>query len=108
VFKKKGSNDWLTCVNSQMKAKDKYRYDEHTFDSMTQLEDHLKLNNLITHSQLQVFDSLCESSTQLYHAAPYEEGHAWEDWAVFELSSDQDASADDRSFVLGRFKCFID
>jgi hypothetical protein len=40
--------------------------------------------------------------------APHEEGRAWEDWVVFDLSCDQDAAAVDCSFVLGRFKCFID
>jgi hypothetical protein len=88
------------CVNSHMKVKDKYRHDEGTFDSMTQLGECLRLNNLNTHSQLQVFDSHCESSTRLYHAAPYEEGHAWEDWVVFDLSCDQDAAAVDRSLFL--------
>ena len=111
-----GSDDeWVPCVQSKAKGKEKYVYDENTHLFLASLANDFHnehgIKTTMTFGKLTVFSEDAINNRQIYYAQPYQGGKAWQDWAIFDLS-DNESMTDDfaaaHSFVPAHIKCFVD
>jgi hypothetical protein len=107
-FKHKDSGEWVYRVYSSMKYKDKFVYDAITLKGIHEacefFSDYVEC--LWIHTELKVYTESAEKKRVLYHASPYDEGHPWHDWAMFDLSSHK--NREDQDWNPAQMKAFID
>jgi hypothetical protein len=105
-YRMNGAEELQFKVNSRMQGKEKYVYDVSTSTAISELANGLELNEVSVFGHLKVFLNTDDKKASIFHATPYEEGHPWNDFGVFNLS--KPTSPTERSFVVAQIKCFID
>ena len=104
--KREETGEFLPQVLSRSVEKDSYRYDDQVLALLQDMAMTLEkfIPNLECYGILKVYSPNSEDNRQIYHAEPFYQGSPWNDWGVFEWSTEPGQPR----IVLGQMKCFID
>ena len=95
-------------VRSKMQAKDACVYDVSTQSAIEEVLDLVDgwLDEVQVHDTLTVWSQTNSDNKQHYRASPYFEGKPWQDWGIFDMSSDDNPNF--QNFVPCHMKAFLD
>ena len=91
-----------------MRGKENFRYSVADLVALQELfiwASHYR-HKMVVYTEYKVYDERSENNRQLYRASPYFQGHEQNDWAMFDLSTEQ--KPEWRHFVACQIKCFVD
>ena len=93
-------------LHTNMKQPELYKYDDSTLNEIQillgQLQGTVEVINVFSECRVHGNDN----ESVLYRASPHHIGKAWEDWAMFDLSKEENANH--RKFVPCQMKAFLD
>ena len=95
-------------VRSKMKGKDSYVYDVSTQAAMEEILDAVSeyLDEVQVYDTLTTWSQTSSDNKQQYRASPHFEGKPWQDWGIFDMSTED--STNFRNFVPCHIKALVD
>ena len=102
-------NDGVTWkVHSKMRGKDHYTHDESTRTAIEEILDFCDdyIDEIVVYDEYKVWNPDRDNNTQIYRASPHYDSKPWYDWAMFDLSKDENTQI--RNYVPCQIKCFLD
>lgn len=107
VARVKGTDDLKEVVHSKSKAKENLFLDMHILDYVDELMNLCSENidHVFVYDKLKLWDEKAMNNTQQYNASPCIDGKPWYDWAVFDLSEEDQQL---QNYIPCQIKCFVD